>query len=122
MANSFGPYTPIRQAGDYYFVSGQIGVDSNKHAENNVQKQTQQTLENLADVLKTAGLNLDNLVKTTIFLKDMNDFQVCNEVYSSYFSDRRPARSCIAVADLPHVADNELLIEIEAVAYKEPQI
>ena len=115
----FGPYTPVRKAGDYYFVSGQVGVDSDKKAAPTVEAQCHQVLKNLGTVLKNAGLTMVDVVKTTIFLQDITDYAAVNDIYVTYFPEPRPARSCVAVAALPNVADNTLLIEIEAVAYKE---
>jgi 2-iminobutanoate/2-iminopropanoate deaminase len=114
----FGPYSPVRRAGDYYFVSGQVGVDAAKHAEADVAHQASQALENLRAVLNGAGLTPADVVKTTVFLKHMSDFDAVNEIYTGFFSDPRPARSCVEVASLPQVADNELSVEIEATAYK----
>jgi 2-iminobutanoate/2-iminopropanoate deaminase len=119
MPQTFGPYSPVRKAGNHYYFSGQVGVDSDKHASLQVQDQAQQAMQNLQAVLESVNLTADDIIKTTIFLKRMADFDLVTEVYLSFFSDPRPARSCVAVADLPHIADNELLVEIEAVAYKD---
>jgi 2-iminobutanoate/2-iminopropanoate deaminase len=100
MPSTFGPYSPIRQAGELYFVSGQIGVDPA-----------------IKSAAANAGLGLGDVVKTTVFLTDMGDFAAMNEVYLKHFtSTPRPARSCVAVAELPRVADVPLKIEIEAIA------
>ncbi|HUP26032.1 MAG TPA: RidA family protein [Candidatus Limnocylindrales bacterium] len=115
---SYGPYSPHRQAGNIYFISGQVGINPDtKAAAKDIKRQTAQALENLNEVLVKNGLGMAQVVKTTIFLKDMADFDDMNSVYSTYFSDPRPARSCVEVAGLPQLADNELLIEIEATAY-----
>lgn len=116
----FGPYSPIRQAGSMYFVSGQVGVDpATKDAMTDVVGQTNQALTNLDRTLKTQGLSLKDVVKTTVFLTDMADFEAMNDVYVSFFDEPRPARSCVAVAELPRVArDVALCVEIEATAYK----
>jgi 2-iminobutanoate/2-iminopropanoate deaminase len=118
MPSTFGPYSPIRQAGELYFVSGQIGVDpAIKSAAADVTAQAEQALVNLEAVLANAGLGLGDVVKTTVFLTDMGDFAAMNEVYLKHFtSTPRPARSCVAVAELPRVADVPLKIEIEAIA------
>ena len=110
-----GPYTPIVQAGDLYFVSGQIGIehDSGKLVEG-IEAQTKQVMDNLASVLNEAGLGVENIVKTTIYLKDINDYELVNEIYADGMSGNKPARAAIAVADLPKGA----LIEIEAVAHR----
>lgn len=121
MSESYGPYTPVRQAGNFYFVSGQIGVNPDtKTAPADITNQVKQTLTNMKAVLATANLQLDQVVKTTVFLTDMGNFTAMNEVYETYFSAPRPARSAIAVRELPRVAgETPLLVEIEAVAYKE---
>ncbi|MBW3568653.1 Rid family detoxifying hydrolase [Candidatus Parcubacteria bacterium] len=117
--SAFGPYSAIRQAGDLYFVSGQVGVDSDsKESSGSIEEQTRQALKNLKNVLESAGLSLGNVVKTTVFLRNMDDFESVNEIYSSYFAGIPPARSCVAVSELPKVSNNTILIEIEAVAYK----
>lgn len=117
--SAFGPYTSIRQAGDLYFVSGQIGVDpETKLSGKSVSDQTHQALKNLEAVLKTTNLSFGNVVKTTIFLQNMNDYGAVNDIYVSYFSGIPPARSCVEVSALPKIGDNPILIEIEAVAYK----
>lgn len=121
MSESYGPYSPIRQVGNLYFVSGQIGVDpETKLASDVIANQTEQTLKNLQAVLKSSGLELKHVVKTTVFLTDMRNFAAMNEVYKKYFDVPRPARSTVAVAELPHVAGaTHLLVEIEAVVAKE---
>lgn len=121
MSASFGPYTPVRQAGNFYFVSGQIGVHpETKTAPADIAGQVEQTLTNMASVLASAGLQLDHVVKTTVFLTDIGYFSAMNEVYEKHFASPRPARSAIAVRELPRVAGNtQLLVEIEAVAYKD---
>lgn len=115
----FGPYTPLRQAGRMFFVSGQVGINSEKMAAEGAAGQTHQALKNMQDVLKTVDLALGNVVKTTIFLKNIDDFAAVNEVYVTYFDEPRPARSCIEVAALPKLTNTELLVEIEAIAYKD---
>ncbi len=118
---AYGPYTPIVRAGDYYYVSGQIGVStSTKTAPDNIAEQAAQTLHNLRSVLEAAGLTMNDVVKTTVFLTDMGHFGEFNEVYMQYFEAPRPARSCIAVRELPRVGGGtDLLVEIEAVAYRQ---
>ena len=114
------PYSPIRQVENWYFISGHTGVDiPTKTADSDVKKQTSKVFKNLADTLKTYDLNFDDIVKTTIFLTDMGDFADVNEVYATYFtSEPKPARSSIAVRELPRVAGIPLKVEIEAVAYR----
>jgi 2-iminobutanoate/2-iminopropanoate deaminase len=117
---AFGPYSPITQAGNYYFVSGQTGVDPVAQIVSpDVVEQTHQALKNLDEQLATCGLRLGHVVKTTVFLTRMDDFASVNEAYAAHFDDNPPARSCVAVAELPRVGgDVEILVEIEAVAYK----
>lgn len=121
MTASFGPYTPVRKAGDFFFVSGQIGVNPDtKIASSDIAGQTDRALQNMALALATVGLKLEDVVKATVFLTDMGNFAAMNEVYVRHFAAPRPARSAIAVRELPRVGGvTPLLIEIEAVAYKE---
>ncbi len=120
MAIAFGPYSPARYAGNLLFVAGQVGVDpKTKAAPKDIAGQTVIALKNLERVLAEAGANLDDVVKTTIFLTNMDDFEVMNEVYEQRFNTPRPARSTMAVHELPRVGwDVKILIEIEAIAYK----
>ena len=117
-AQTFGPYSPIRQADDVYFVSGQVGVDpATKQAAESVAEQTKQVLENMRSLLEAKGLSMQDVVKTTIFVTDMGDFAAVNEVYVTYFAEPRPARATVAVAELPRVAgDVPIKVEIEAIA------
>lgn len=114
----FGPYSPVRNAGSLYFVSGQVGVDADtKTASTDVSQQTRQALKNLTKVLEDVNLDLSHVVKTTIFLTDMADFAAVNEVYVDYFREPRPARSTVAVRELPRVSgDTPIKVEIEAIA------
>ncbi len=115
----FGILTPVRQAGDLYFMSGQTGIDpETKQAKISIHDQTHQTLKNLEAVLKSANLSLGNIVKTTVFLNNMDDYAAVNEIYVNYFTGIPPARSCVEVSGFPRIGDNKILIEIEAVAYK----
>lgn len=124
MNETYGPYSPVRQAGDYYFISGQVGVNpATKQAAAGIAEQTHQALTNLQAVLQPAGLSLEDVVKTTVFLTNMEHFTEVNSVYVEHFTSvPRPARSCVGVAKLPNVAHNELLVEIEAVAYKQKEV
>jgi 2-iminobutanoate/2-iminopropanoate deaminase len=116
---SHGPYQPIVKAGEYYFVSGQVGLDaSTKLAPSGIKVQTKLALDNLKSLLVNAGLELKDVVKTTIYLTNIDDFSVVNEIYVNYFEEPRPARACVEVSALPKLSENRLLIEIEAVAYK----
>ena len=112
---AIGPYAQAVQAGGFVFTSGQLGIipDTGELAHNTA-TQTVQALENLTAVLKTAGLELKDVVKTTCYLKTMEDFSLFNEIYAQYFGDHTPARSCVAVAQLPKNA----MVEIEAIAVK----
>lgn len=116
-----GPYSPFAKAGNLTFISGQVGINSNtKQCAKQIEAQTIQALKNLEGVLANASLKLDNLVKITVFLADMNDFGKMNLVYEKFFNQitSKPARSTVAVKELPKLSDKPLLIEIEAVAYK----
>jgi reactive intermediate/imine deaminase len=116
------PYSSFRKEGNWYYISGQIGKDmENNVAEADVKHQTKQLFNNLDAVLTSAGLERKHIVKTTVFLTDMGNFGAMNELYGEYFSEPYPARSTVAVAELPRVADNPMLVEIEAVAYKEDE-
>lgn len=112
-----GPYAQAVRAGEWLYVSGQIPLNpqTGQPLTGTFAEQARQALENLAAVLKAGGSSLDNVVKVTIYLSDMNDFSEFNEVYSSYFEQSRPARSCVAVSRLP----KDALLEIEAVAFCE---
>lgn len=114
MSKPIGPYSPVVRAGDLLFVSGQVGVIDGHIVSGGVESETRQALENLRSVLATEGATLDDVVKTTVFLRHMRDFSLMNEVYAEVMGDNRPARSTVAVVELPAVA----LVEIEAVAHK----
>lgn len=118
--STFGPYSPIFNARDLYFISGQIGVDPKSITSAiDVQVQTKQALENMKSILLENGLSMNNVVKTTVFLADMADFAEMNAIYETFFDVPRPARSTVAVKELPRVGTNKLLVEIEAVAIKQ---
>lgn len=111
---AIGPYSQGWSAGDLVFTSGQIGADPVTGAlPQGIAAQAERSCKNVAAVLEAAGASLSGVVKTTCFLSDMGDFAAFNEVYAQYFTTR-PARSCVAVRDLPKGA----LCEIEAVAVK----
>jgi 2-iminobutanoate/2-iminopropanoate deaminase len=115
---TFGPYSPVRQAGNLYFVSGQVGVTAAKTASQDVAVQTKQALNNMQALLEIRGLGMADVMKTTIFLANMDDFDKVNTVYEEFFDAPRPARSTVGVTALPKIAgDTKLLVEIEAVAY-----
>lgn len=123
MSKTFGPYSPIKKAGNFYFVSGQVGVDPDTNdAGKTTAEQTAQALANMDDLLQSEGLSMGNVVKTTVYLTDMHDFREMNEVYEGHFTGMRPARSTVAVKELPHVGgEANIRVEIEAVAYKEQE-
>ena len=108
-----GPYSQAVAANGFVFASGQIPLDaSGQLVAGDVQTQTGQVLRNLAAVLEAAGSALDQVVKTTVYLKDMNDFAAMNEVYARYFTSNQPARATVEVARLP----KDVRVEIEAIA------
>lgn len=111
---AIGPYSQGVRVGNMLFISGQGSVNaiSGEFINDDVKKATKQVLDNIKAILEEAGGTLDNVVKTTIFLKDMNDFVSVNEVYGSYFTQKLPARSTIEAARLP----KDMLVEIEAIA------
>jgi len=111
-----GPYSPGMEAGGFIFLSGQIPLlPDGALVEGDIQAQVKQSLENLKGLLEQIGLEMKAVVKTTIFLTDMADFQAVNEIYANYFSAPFPARSTVAVLALPKGAN----IEIEAIALRE---
>lgn len=113
MSKPLGPYSPVVRSGDLIFVSGQVGIDADGVlVGGGVSGQTARVLENLAARLDEAGASMTDVVKTTCFLADMEDFAAFNTVYAEAFADHRPARSTVAVAGLPIGA----LVEVEAIA------
>ncbi len=113
---AIGPYSQAIEIDNLVYTSGQLGIDpaTGNFAEG-VQGQTAQALENVKAILETKGLTLDDIIKTTVFIKDMNDFSKINEVYAKYIcGDILPARSCVEVARLP----KDGLVEIEVIALK----
>ena len=112
---AIGPYSPALKVGNLIFASGQIPVDpkTGKMIEGEIEAQARIALDNLKAVLEPYSIGLENVVKTTVFLKDMNNFTRVNKVYGEYFKDKFPARSCIEVSHLPKDAE----IEIEAIAF-----
>ena len=109
-----GPYSQAIREGDLLFCSGQIPLDPKTGAMKNssVEEEAEQALINLGEVLRAGGSNISGVIKTTIFLTDMNDFAKVNEVYASAFGDAKPARSTVAVSALPKGAR----VEIECIA------
>ena len=112
---ALGPYSQAVDTGSTVYCSGQLGLDpATGNLADGVQAQTHQALKNLQAVLNKAGLSLDNVVKTTVFVQDLADFGTVNEIYGTYFHGGFPARSCVQIAALPKNA----LVEIEAVAVR----
>ena len=108
------PYNQAIVAGDLVFVAGQVGLEPGAAGiEGDVAQQTEQAMQNVGAILEAAGSSLENLVKTTVFLQQLDDFQAMNEVYAQHVGDRAPARSTFEVAKLPAGA----LVEIEAIAH-----
>ena len=105
-----GPYTPIVRAGDWLVVSGQLGLRDGELVNGGVPEQLGQALDNLAALLAGEGASLADVVKTTVFLRHMDDYDRMNQTYVAAFGDHRPARSAVAVAGLPRGA----LVEVEA--------
>jgi len=110
-----GPYSQAVSFGEFIYSSGQVGLNSEgKFVSDEVQGQTKQTLENLKSILEDNGSSLENVIKTTVYLRDMNDFKPMNEIYAEYFGSSLPARSTVAVVGLPLDAK----VEIEVIAFK----
>lgn len=111
---AIGPYSQAVQAGELVFVSGQIPLDpeSGEVVSGDVRSQTRQALNNLSAVLQAAGSSLEKVVKTTIFITNMDEFSLVNEVYGEFFENRPPARSCVQVCRLPR----DVAVEVEAIA------
>lgn len=111
---ALGPYSQAIKVGNTVYCSGQIPIDPQTntiHAET-IEDQTRQAISNLSNVLIAAGSSLRQVVKTTVFIKDMNDFAALNAVYAEMFAPNKPARSCVEVARLP----KDVKVEIEAIA------
>jgi len=113
---AIGPYSQCVAAGPFYFFSGQIPLDpkTGEMVGDDAASQAERVLENVKALLESEGMDFSNVIKTTVFITDMANFGAVNQVYSRYFTDQYPARSCVAVAALPKGA----LVEIEVVAYK----
>ena len=109
---ALGPYSHAMVVNNLVFTSGQIPLDTEGNiVSSDVKEQTKQVLENLSVVLEEVGSDLNSVVKATIFISDMNEFQQINEVYGSYFNEHQPARSCVEVSRLP----KDVKVEIELV-------
>ncbi|ORE11984.1 endoribonuclease L-PSP [Rhizopus microsporus var. microsporus] len=111
---ALGPYSHAVKVNNLVYTSGQIALDpaTGDIVKGGIKEQTEQVLKNLEAVLEASGSSFDKVVKTTVFLKDMNDFVAMNEVYGSFFSSHKPARSAVQVARLPKDVD----VEIECIA------
>ncbi len=108
-----GPYSQAIEANGFLFCAGQIGLDPlTKEMVDGIEKQTHQVMKNIAAVLEASGASWNSVVKTTIFLANMADYTKVNELYGQYFPENKPARSTVAVAELPRKA----LIEVEVIA------
>jgi len=109
-----GPYSQAIQAGNMLFISGQIAIQrsTGNILTGNIQQETKQVMENISVILRAAGLGLGNVVKTTIFLKDMNNFPQVNEIYGQFFTDQAPARETVEVSRLP----KDVNVEISCIA------
>lgn len=112
---AIGPYSQAIALGDLIFTSGQLPIDmtTGELVTNDVKKATESSIKNLEKILDAKGSSLDKVIKTTVFIKNMNDFAMVNEVYGKFFTKNQPARSCVEVAKLP----KDALVEIEAIAY-----
>lgn len=112
---AIGPYSQGIIVGDFVYTSGQIPINpATGVMETDIKVATKQSMENVKAILEAAGTSLEKVVKTSIFLKDLNDFAIVNEIYGTYFTENPPARSCVQVAKLP----KDAVIEIEAIATK----
>uniref|UniRef100_A0A0N4ZER3 2-iminobutanoate/2-iminopropanoate deaminase n=1 Tax=Parastrongyloides trichosuri TaxID=131310 RepID=A0A0N4ZER3_PARTI len=114
---ALGPYSQAVKVGNTIYLSGSLGVIPSTGAfiGDDIESQTKQAMVNIGDILKAAGCTYDNIVKSTVLLADINDFQKMNEVYKTFFTKDYPARSAFQVAALPKAAR----VEIEVIAYKE---
>ena len=113
---AIGPYSQAIEANGMIFASGQIPIDpaTGQFVEGGIQDQTRQALTNARNILQAAGTDMENVIKTTVYLSDINNFAAMNEVYAQFFTEPFPARSAVAVKDLPKGA----LVEIEVLAIK----
>lgn len=111
---AIGPYSQAVRTKDLIFVSGQIPIDpaTGQLVSGDIRAETRQAMQNLKAILTAAGSSLENIVKTTLYISDMDQFAVINEVYAEFFADQPPARACVEVARLPR----DVGVEVEAVA------
>lgn len=112
---AIGPYSQAIKAGNLVFISGQIPIipATGEILRGDIKLQTKQALENLKNILDAAGSCIDNVVKTTVFMKDLNDYTAINDVYKEFFTDKPPARAAVQAARLPR----DVGVEIEAIAF-----
>jgi len=113
---AIGPYSQAIMTGDLLFASGQIAIDPKKGdlVDGGIEAQAKQVMENIKNLLAAAGMDFSHVIKTTIFLTDISNFSLVNDIYGSYFTQEPPARSCVEVSHLPKGA----LIEIEVIAHR----
>jgi 2-iminobutanoate/2-iminopropanoate deaminase len=113
---AIGPYSQAVKVGNLLFTSGMIPInpETNTLVEGGIEVQAEQAFKNIKNLLEAAGSSVDKVVKTVVFIKDMNDFAKVNEIYAKYFTDNYPARSCVEVARLP----KDVLLEVECIAVK----
>lgn len=111
---AIGPYSQAIKTGNMIFTSGQLGInpETGEFVDDNIQEETRQSLKNLMAIIEEAGGTFEDIVKVTIFIKDMENFSKINEVYEEYFSTHKPARSCVEISRLPKNGN----VEIEAIA------
>jgi len=109
-----GPYSQAIKANGFVYLSGQVALDpkTGEMVGSDIRQQTERVFENIKGILEASGANLHHVIKTTVFLKDMNDFSAMNEVYARYFTSAPPARSTVQVSRLP----KDALVEIEVIA------
>lgn len=113
---AIGPYSQALNSGNIVFVSGQIPINPETGTmADTIEEQATQSLKNVENILKAAGLSMKNVIKTSVFLSDLNDFVKVNEIYAKFFTEPFPARSCVQVAAIPKGAK----VEIECIAIKE---
>jgi 2-iminobutanoate/2-iminopropanoate deaminase len=112
---AIGPYSQAIRIGDFLYTSGQISLDPEtmEMITGDIEVETEKVLKNIEAILKADGLNLNNIIKTTVYLTDLSEFARMNQVYEKFFADTKPARACVQVAALPKGAK----IEIDAVAH-----
>ena len=112
---AIGPYSQAIRIGDFLYTSGQISLDPEtmEMITGNIEVETEKVLKNIESILKEDGLNLNNIIKTTVYLTDLSEFARMNQVYEKFFTDTKPARACVQVAALPKGAK----VEIDVVAH-----